>query len=385
MPTDRRAVRLLVVIRHPVGGIISYLRYTYPKLDTRKYRVMLVTPCGEHVEALRTSLRNLLIDVRVATGRHVLFSLAYAVARAIWFERFDLIHSQGATAGLVVSALNFFHRVPHVITLHETFDDALMEQSFFSCRSILMSFLFSRADVVHTVSHDAKENLLQYFGALRRRANKVIVIHNGVDIDYFTTSPSTMPDLRSLAGIDSATFVLGFLGRYMPEKGFHILIDAIDILAREHHPAKPVKVLALGWGAFIREYQADIGTRGLSKYFIFIEHQDDVRWVLRQVDCLVIPSQREAFPLLAVEALVSGTPVIASDCIGLREALLDSPAVTFPTGNPRRLADAILRAMKEPLKSKAHNHVPFAKRQFDVTESAAKLQQLFARVLTVGR
>jgi glycosyltransferase involved in cell wall biosynthesis len=322
----------------------------------------------------------MLVDVRVVQEKRRLFSLARAIAKAIYSHRFELIHSQGATAGLLVSALNLFHRVPHVITLHETFDDSMIRRRFADWPWKIMSLLFARADAVHAVSHDARENLLTHLVSLRKHSSKVVVIQNGIDVDYLTESICIGRNVRSLEGLKQAEMILGFMGRYMPEKGFHVLIDAVELLVRKHHLAL-TRVLALGWGAFIREYQADIKRRGLSDYFVFIEHQDDVRWVLRQIDCLVIPSLREAFPLVAAEALVSGTPIIASDCIGLREALQDSPAIMFPTGKHEELADAILRAMKEPLKSRAQDYVPCAKRRFDVVNSAIQLQELFARVL----
>ncbi len=97
----------------------------------------------------------------------------------------------------------------------------------------------------------------------------------------------------------------------------------------------------MGWGAFIREYQAYIREKGLTEYFVFIEFQSDVRWILRQINLLAIPSFREAFGLVAVEGLVSGTPIIASNCIGLREVLKDTPARTFETGNSNALASDI--------------------------------------------
>lgn len=48
-----------------------------------------------------------------------------------------------------------------------------------------------------------------------------------------------------------------------------------------------------------------------------------------------MPSRWVAFGLLAVEALCAGTPLIASDCIGLREVVEDTPAVVVPPGRRR--------------------------------------------------
>jgi glycosyltransferase involved in cell wall biosynthesis len=92
---------------------------------------------------------------------------------------------------------------------------------------------------------------------------------------------------------------------------------------------------------------------------------------------LAIPSLREAFGLVAVEGLVSGTPIVASDCIGLREVLKDTPARMFETGNSNDLANAILKIMKISPKTDSLNFIPTAKERFDIKGSVRKLELLF--------
>ncbi len=381
MSGDDETIRLLVVIRHPIGGITSYLRYTYTHLDSSKYRVTVLTPDDEHIETLRASFSNTL-DVHVVTGKRVLVSLACTIAKAIWSRRFDLIHSQGATAGLFVAAANLITPVPHIITFHETFDTTMLKRKLQHLQLKIMSFLLSRVDALNFVSRDAKNNFLEYFPDLRQHASKMFIINNGLDTKHFLAATQFERDIRRIDGIDIDTFVIGFLGRFMPEKGFPVLIDALEILNNDNHLSRKPKVLALGWNAFIREYQADIRRKNLTDSFVFIEQQADVRWVLRQVDCVVIPSLREAFPLIALEALVSGTPIIASDCIGLREALRGTPALIFSTANATALAAAIRKSINEPQKPKAVAYVPEAVRRFDASKATKQLEHLFRKVST---
>ena len=211
------------------------------------------------------------------------------------------------------------------------------------------------------------------------------MIRNGIDTESFCTGEIEVRRLQEFKGIEADSFVLGYLGRYMPEKGFPVLIRALELLKQWGELPTNLRVLGLGWGAFIREYQAEIGRKALSRYFVFAPFQADVRWVLRQLDLLVIPSLREAFPLVPVEGLVSGTPILASDCMGLREVLKDSPASVSRAGNAQELARAILEKYENPQKKEAEAYVEEARRRFDSRVTALELDKLFDQIVNNHR
>jgi glycosyltransferase involved in cell wall biosynthesis len=270
-------------------------------------------------------------------------------------------------------------RVPHVITFHGTFDDKTFQGRFVSVRKALIRFLLLRATVLNVVSEDAKSNLIEHFPAMRRHSSRIVVIANGIDVDFFTEEPPNQRGLSDIKGIDTDTFVIGYLGRYMPEKGFPVLIDAIELLVKSPGFSERIRVLALGWGSFIREYQALIRAKEIERCFVFIEFQPDIRWILRQVGVLVIPSLREAFGLIAVEGLVTGTPIIASDCVGLREITRNTPTRMVTAGDANELAKAIMERFIDPRKVEAKAFVHEATKRFDVRATAAALDGLFER------
>ena len=89
-------------------------------------------------------------------------------------------------------------------------------------------------------------------------------------------------------------------------------------------------MLCFGWGGFIREEQVEIKRRGLENNFHFLPFQENPARAIRGVDVVVMPSLWEACPLLPMEVLVAGVPVIGTDCVGMREVLLDTPARVVP-------------------------------------------------------
>ena len=380
-------MKVLIPIRHPIGGIRTYLRYTYGRFNPEKYDLVIVYPQDyeneEDANRISTDLRRLRLSVVLTKSKDPLLSLFLTILRLLINEHFDIIHSQGSTCGIIVSVINVIFRKPHIITFHETFDELSTFGKLSLFKSRVIGFLFSRADALNTVSNDAKFNLLKVFPNIVKQSHNITVIPNGVDTIYFRDDIENEKSIYNIEGIDNGAFVIGFLGRYMPEKGFLILVDSIQILFQQYGTRKTVKVLSLGWGAFIREYQAYIREKGLTDCFVFIEFQPDIRWILRQIHVLAVPSMREAFGLVAIEGLVCGTPIVASDCIGLREVLEGTPARMIKAGDSHDLAEKISEIKENYLivKREFVEFVPKAIKMFDSKESAAKLDRLIRQIV----
>ncbi|HEY1600597.1 MAG TPA: glycosyltransferase family 4 protein, partial [Pirellulales bacterium] len=144
----------------------------------------------------------------------------------------------------------------------------------------------------------------------------------------------------------------------------------------------------VGSGDFSREYQAEVTKRPeLKGRITFLEQVANVAPILQELDLLVMPSLWEACPILPMEAMVSGVPVLGTDCIGLREVLSNSPSVMVPANDPAALADALRRALEDSWKADAVGYVPAAQRRFDVQPVGQTLATLFASLVEapVGR
>ena len=176
--------------------------------------------------------------------------------------------------------------------------------------------------------------------------------------------------------------VIGFFGRIMPQKGFEYLVEASRDCDRFSGLIGLVVAVA-GDGGFIRERRAEIRDRGLEVSFRFLGFQADVQQVLQQVDAVVMPSLWEACGLVAMEALMSGRPLIASSCEGLREVTAGSPALSVPPRNATALADAITRviASHQALLEEGARYIPVATDRFCADRTAEGLLALFSQAL----
>ncbi len=205
------------------------------------------------------------------------------------------------------------------------------------------------------------------------------VILNGIENDRFFIDEKE--NWQTRIDLDEQTFTIGFFGRFMTQKGFKYLVAAIEeILKNENDHQQPV-VLAFGWGGFIREEQAEIKRRRLEKNFHFLPFQNDPARAIRGVDVVVMPSLWEACPLLPMEVLVAGVPIIGTDCIGMREVLKDTPARIVPSADSRALAEAIIAEMQSSSKVKFEEYRNKAIQRFDVTNQVEQLQEIINRLV----
>jgi glycosyltransferase involved in cell wall biosynthesis len=170
-----------------------------------------------------------------------------------------------------------------------------------------------------------------------------------------------------------------FLGRFMPEKGFPVLLDAVQQLVRIG--AGPFHVVAFGSSDYRREYEQAIARQGLGPFVTLCDFVADVVPVLRQLDLVVVPSLWEASSLVSMEAMAAGVPVLGSDCPGLREVLRGSPARTVPAGDVAVLALALRDAIEAPWTEEARAYAAEARARFDNGHSARRLTALYDELI----
>jgi glycosyltransferase involved in cell wall biosynthesis len=244
-----------------------------------------------------------------------------------------------------------------------------------------MGRLLKRADRIVAVSDDARQNLLSYLPALRKQAHRVLTVPNGIETEkYARMSPRPDNALRRRLNAGPETVLFGYLGRFMPEKGFPVLLEALKLLA-ERHGTGCFHLAAFGTGDYRREYQKRIDEQGLGRVVTLLDFVPDVRPVLADLDLVVVPSLWEASSLVSMEAMAAGAPVLGSDCPGLREVLRGTPSVTVRTGDVDALHEGLSRFLEAPWDRAAHDYAPLARERFDRSRPARRLQELFDRLV----
>lgn len=370
------AVRVLIVCMWPLGGIRTYLKYNYKYFPQDLFSITLLANPAIEREAIAADMAALGIRVEWAPplwGKNLLCRHVYLLKRR---ERFDVIHSQGFISAFHTALVNWWGHVPHVMTTHGVLEEKRFAGRFGRWKRAVFQRALRDVDVFVGVGRDILAHVREGLPALRERA-RWEVIRNGIDPEPFVRDyPGAAERLREQLGIDGETFLFGYFGRFMPEKGFVHLIEAAERLAGAG-AARRFAVLAVGSGDYEREYRAMTVQLGVHELFRFQPFQANVAELLQGCDAVVMPSVWEAYPLLTSEVLCSGTPLVATTCPGLREAVEGTPAVTVAPGDPAALAEAMRAVMEDPgMRERFRASRAEAARRFDVRESAERLAAL---------
>lgn len=368
---------ILVVAKWPLGGIRTYMRYMFCHFPDQ-IKITLIATSTQEDKAIKSDVKTYRATLRLIKVCGTI-EFAKAVHDELISNKYDLILSQGFVSAVAVYAANLMHRVPHILTIHGIVEPQYLGGRLGVFKRYFLGWILSRVTVLYGVSNDILEHLYNEFPRLRTIGPQRLVILNGIEPDTFSQLPEQPLNLRTMLGLGDSTFLFGFFGRFMPQKGFDLLIEAVERLLIDPRDFN-FAVVAVGSGDYIREYQATIKIKRLEPYFYFLPFQPMVHHLYPQVDTVVMPSRWEACPLLPMEVLCMGTPLIASKCIGTREIIDSTPTIVIEEENLAQLVDSMRDCMSDNRRETFQFYSAEARRRFDVARSAQELVQFIQRM-----
>ncbi|MFQ6550228.1 glycosyltransferase [Aestuariibius sp. 2305UL40-4] len=226
------------------------------------------------------------------------------------------------------------------------------------------------ADVTITVSDYNLAHLRKTYGAER-----LARVYNGLDLTRFQHARPRR----------NATEILA-VGRLVEKKGFHILIEAVRLMAEA---GDVPSCTIIGSGEEHDDLAAQIADSGMGAH-IRLEGprpQSQVMEAMRNAAVLACPcvigsdGNRDGMPTVLIEAMALGLPVIATDMVGIPELVRDGETgLLVPDADPQALADALQRATRDAdlraaLSARARALI---ETEYDVTKSASTLRGLWA-------
>jgi glycosyltransferase involved in cell wall biosynthesis len=183
-------------------------------------------------------------------------------------------------------------------------------------------------------------------------SDKIDVIYNGVDPKKFEVSWSQ--EERQAWRNQFATpeeKIIMYVGRFVREKGIHILLNAAGTILAKFPSAKFVIV----GGGYREHYEKFVRWFGIEEKVLFtgFVSTESLYKLYKVADVAAFPSLYEPFGIVALEAMAAGIPVVTSDAGGLREVVLHEQTGTLSyAGDPQSLAWAILHVLQNPEKAK---------------------------------
>ena len=256
-------------------------------------------------------------------------------------EKFDVIHAHDWLSFLAGKEAKKVSGKPLIVHVHATEYDrtgghGVNEQVYKIEREVM-----HEADSIIAVSQLTKDTILEHYGI---QDEKVIVVHNGMDLDIKATEP--LPSFEALKA--NGEKIVLFLARITIQKGPEYFIEAAR-MALKHNPNITFVIVGTGdMSASMIDYVAKLG---LSEKIIFTGRivGKDVMRIYAASDLFVMPSVSEPFGLTPLESIVNGTPVIISKTSGVSEVLQHALKIDF--WDTEELANMIVTTLENPVLS----------------------------------
>ncbi|MCU0934756.1 MAG: glycosyltransferase [Gammaproteobacteria bacterium] len=246
----------------------------------------------------------------------------------------DVLHANWSVPGVVAGLAGLFARKPVVTTLRGS--DVTRAVSS-RVHSAALRLALRLSDRVLTVSRAMQERLCDWWP---EEAAKVEFLANGVE-----------PELLSIEARASnyrgAPMQALSLGNLVPNKGVHVVIEALSRIPAGERPTLTVA----GDGPERHRLQAQVDGAGLGPWVRFsgAVPPSAVPDLLAAHDVLVLASRAEGRPNVVIEALAAGLAVLASDIEGVREVVVDGRnGLTFQSADAGGLAEGLARLARQP-------------------------------------
>ncbi len=293
----------------------------------------------------------------LADANAALRTLAADLAMADQTGDCDIVHSHTWYANMGGHLSKLLHGIPHVVTSHslEPHRPWKAEQlgGGYRVSSWAERTAYEAADAVIAVSNGSRADVLDAYPSLDE--NKIHIVHNGIDTDFYAPDPDTSVLDRLGVDLDRPSAV--FVGRITRQKGVPHLLRAALAFDPE------VQVVLLAGAADTPELKAEtdaaIDALHARRDGVFLVSEmlprEQVRQVLTHSTVFVCPSVYEPLGIVNLEAMACETAVVASDVGGIPDVVVPGETGSLvhydadaPAEFEANLADAVNAVVRDP-------------------------------------
>lgn len=337
------------------------LRAARSPISLLKAQITALRHPSRYITALRRALHLRKPGLKSLFTHLAYFVEATMMAQFVRAKEIEHIHCHFAANGPTVALLTKdLTNVPYSFTLHGPSD-------LYDPEGMKLGEKAAHARFVSTISHYARSQLMLFSDP--KYWDNFRIIHCGVTPELYAGDRPVRSDEE---------IRLIFVGRLAPVKGLRVLFEALDTLF-EHIPQ--LRLTLVGDGPDRARLETEAARLGDRVQFTGYLTQQQVAETLAQHDICVLPSFAEGVPVILMEAMASGLPVIATQVAGVGELVQHGESgFIVPPGDVTALRAAIEDLAADPDLRKRMGQVGRAKvtADFVITDEAARLARLFA-------
>lgn len=374
-----RKLRILQVMRAPVGGLFRHVADLTRWLDAQGHEIGLVVDSLANDSQTETLLKGLAPYAEL--GVH-----SFAMPRVLgagdlttpfgvrWLAQklnIDVLHGHGAKGGFYArlarlgggKAIAVY--TPHGGVLH--FAKSSTSGRIFH---VLERWLMAQTGAIVFESAYAKAT---YAALIGEPSCPTAVIHNGLGASEFIPVPPAP---------DAADFV--FVGELRELKGVHVLIDALVGVTRPD--GTPARLVMVGDGDRHDALVAQIAALGLADQVEML-HAQPARQGFARGRVAVVPSLAESLPYIVLESAAAQLPVISTRVGGIPEIFGSTAASLVPAGDAQALRAAMQATLDDPARAQAEmvERLAHVQAHFSLERMAGDIEALYLSLMQTSR
>ena len=354
------------------GGLENALANLIEHMDPARFEhvVYAVRKLGPVADRLARS------QVRVIRGRERKTGLPIqipALARAVREIQPDIVHSRNWGAVEAVVAARWAGSPAVVHSEHGLDGDPQAREP--RRRIWFRRLAYELAHRVMSVSYQLRDLHARRTGF---NAQRITVIHNGVNRERFAPDPAARARVRREFAIGENEFCIGCVGNFFPVKDHMTALRALEALDAERIPWR---LLLAGNGPERQKLESFVADHaGWNGRVSFLGASDRVPELLNGLDVYVLPSISEGISNSLLEAMATALPVAATAAGGNPEVVVHGESgVLFPVGDARRLAEELrlLHGRPERRRELAHGALCRVRDEFSLESMVGKYTGLY--------
>lgn len=307
-------------------------------------------------------------------------TIAWRIHRLVRQWQPDVIHTHRKKENVLGALVGLLNAVPTVRTIHGAAEHLPGWWQFHKSGSDILDRLVGRLlqKRIVAVSSELEAGLAAMFGS-----GKVCSVTNGVDTDsIITASHGSKP----LAPKPEDSIRMALVGRLVPVKRVDLFLATVATLQHNRNLKRRVEAFVIGEGPMRSEVEAFAERLGVAPFVMFTGALSTVVPHLAQMDVLLITSDHEGLPMVLLEALTLGIPVIAHDVGGIPSLSGEERLTLVRNHTVEGYAEAVMKLFADGLLSPSERSVrKAADLPWDVGRTAARYQEIYEGVRRRGR
>ncbi|MBR6071668.1 MAG: glycosyltransferase family 1 protein [Acholeplasmatales bacterium] len=307
--SDDKIIRVAQIIGMSDGGVASIIMSLYRAMDKSKVQFDFF------VESESKIINKKEIE---SMGGKVIFIPSYShvfkyikTLKKLFIEgKYDIVHSNMSTLSIFsLKAAKKAGIKVRICHSHSTSNKKEWKKNIM--KNMLRPFSKKYATHYFACSELAGRYL---FGNMTFDKGLVKIINNAIDLDKFKFNNEIRNEIRNELAISNDTFVVGHIGRFMPQKNHKFLIEIFNEFQKKTPNSK---LLLIGDGELLNDCKKQVKDLNIENKVIFYGTSNVAYKFYNAMDCFVLPSLYEGLPIVGVEAQTNGLPVFFSNRVTL--------------------------------------------------------------------